>query len=66
MGSGIDEGDWITVDGDSGSLYAGDVTVRGERQSVEEVRLREWAMELSSTTKQRAIGHNASPSRGQH
>ncbi|HVW69917.1 MAG TPA: PEP-utilizing enzyme, partial [Steroidobacteraceae bacterium] len=42
LGTEIRESDWITVDGDAGALYAGDVSVEADRLSAEERRLREW------------------------
>lgn len=37
------EGDWVTVDGDTGTLHAGDQTIRASRSGASEVILREWA-----------------------
>jgi pyruvate,orthophosphate dikinase len=39
----ITEGDWITVDGDSGLIFAGKATTVAETLSDEERQLREWA-----------------------
>lgn len=44
----LHEGDWVTVDGDSGAIHAGDVTVRASRLTSWEIRLRDWAAEESA------------------
>jgi pyruvate, orthophosphate dikinase len=43
IGPGVASGEWITVDGDSGEIYAGDAALREARLSEFEKLLREWA-----------------------
>lgn len=41
----VKEGDWITVDGDAGVIYAGSKTVAADTSTEDELRLRYWASE---------------------
>ena len=43
LGEGLNEGDWVTVDGDCGEIFAGNVSVLMSRLSEFEAELREWA-----------------------
>jgi pyruvate, orthophosphate dikinase len=43
LGAQIREGDWITVDGDTGAVYPGNAAIVAETMSAEERQLRDWA-----------------------
>lgn len=50
MNESISEGDWITVDGDSGLIFSGKATTVAETLSDEERQLREWATAGSASS----------------
>ena len=43
LGEGLNAGDWVTVDGDSGEVFAGNVGVMMSRLDAFEAELRDWA-----------------------
>ncbi len=49
IGKGLRQGDWVTVDGDSGRIYRGDAAVSVSRLSGPELQLRQWAADFQST-----------------
>jgi pyruvate,orthophosphate dikinase len=48
IGTGLQDGDWATVDGDHGAIYRGDVSERASRLTGFEQTLRHWAAEIAN------------------
>jgi pyruvate,orthophosphate dikinase len=46
-GATIGEGEWITIDGDSGSIYLGRLTLRRERPTTELDEVERWRQQMS-------------------